>query len=185
MAAPRATAYKIGVGGGLYVFVTPRGAKSWRLKYRTGRKEKLITFGLYPSVSIEQARDRAEQARELLRAGVDPAERHAKIYGWNRVDLSDLDSLAPPINSSRVYFIQAATGHIKIGVSTNVMMRMASLQSAHPEPLQLLATMPGTHEHERVLHRAFDMDRDSGEWFSPSKNLLELVHTLRAIPPCR
>jgi len=71
-AAPRSHAYKLADGRGLFLFVTVAGAKSWRLKYRFGRKEKLMTFGLYPDVSLSDARIRCDQARAQLNAGVDP-----------------------------------------------------------------------------------------------------------------
>ena len=66
-------------GQGLYVEVTPKGKKYWRLKYRFGGKEKRISFGTYPNVSIKEARIKASEARALLEKDIDPsAERKAK-----------------------------------------------------------------------------------------------------------
>ena len=62
-------------GGGLYLQVSPAGAKLWRLKYRFGGKEKLLAFGAYPAVSLAGARDRRDQARKLLADGIDPGEQ--------------------------------------------------------------------------------------------------------------
>lgn len=45
-AKPRVKGYKLGDGGGLYLYVTPAGGKSWRFKYRYGGVEKLVTFGV-------------------------------------------------------------------------------------------------------------------------------------------
>lgn len=64
--------YKLTDGGGLYLFVTRKGARSWRLKYRFGGKEKVATFGLYPEVSLADARERREAARRMLRENKDP-----------------------------------------------------------------------------------------------------------------
>lgn len=61
-------------GGGLFLHVAPSGGKSWRLKYRFGGKEKLLTFGTYPEVSLSEAREKRDQARKLLAADVDPGE---------------------------------------------------------------------------------------------------------------
>jgi integrase len=66
-------AYKLFDGNGLFLFVTPKGARSWRLKYRFGEKEKLLTFGQYPEVGLSEARDRRDAARVHLRGGKDPA----------------------------------------------------------------------------------------------------------------
>ncbi|HWV36881.1 MAG TPA: integrase arm-type DNA-binding domain-containing protein [Vulgatibacter sp.] len=60
-------------GGGLYLEVTPKGARLWRLKYRHGGKEKRISFGAFPEVSLKEARDRRADARQLLRNGIDPS----------------------------------------------------------------------------------------------------------------
>ncbi|MGH8829805.1 MAG: Arm DNA-binding domain-containing protein, partial [Polaromonas sp.] len=49
-------------GGGLYLEVTKAGGRYWRLKYRHGGKEKRLAFGVYPAVSLKDARDRAADA---------------------------------------------------------------------------------------------------------------------------
>ncbi len=61
-------------GGGLYLEVTPSGGKLWRLKYRFGGKEKLLSLGKYPDVGLKDARERRDDARRLLANEVDPAE---------------------------------------------------------------------------------------------------------------
>lgn len=66
-------AYKMADGGGLFVLVSTTGNRSWRLKYRFGKKEKLLTFGSYPEVSLAEARDKREAAKRMLREGRDPA----------------------------------------------------------------------------------------------------------------
>ncbi len=61
-------------GGGLYLEIAPSGGKWWRLKYRLAGKEKRISLGVYPDVSLKKARDRRDDARKLLADGVDPSE---------------------------------------------------------------------------------------------------------------
>lgn len=60
-------------GHGLYLEILKSGARSWRWKYRIHGKEKRLTFGLYPDVSLKKARIAREQAAALLRTGVDPS----------------------------------------------------------------------------------------------------------------
>jgi integrase len=71
-AQPRGKDYKLADGRGLYLFVTTTGYKSWRMKYRFGGKEKRLTFGPYPEVSITEARERRDEARRGLRDSRDP-----------------------------------------------------------------------------------------------------------------
>ena len=73
-AEPKAKPYKMGDGGGLYLEVHPNKSKYWRMKYRMAGKEKLLSFGVYPEVRAPEAREKAKEARELIRAGTDPSE---------------------------------------------------------------------------------------------------------------
>ncbi len=63
---------------GLFLLVTPAGGKWWRFKYRFGGKEKLLSMGTYPQVSLKEAREKRDDAKKLLRNHADPAaERQA------------------------------------------------------------------------------------------------------------
>jgi len=73
-AKPREKSYKLFDGGGLYLEVAPTGGKWWRLKYRIGSKEKRISLGVFPKVSLAEARKERDKAKRLLQAGIDPAE---------------------------------------------------------------------------------------------------------------
>lgn len=65
---------------GLYLEISPTGSRWWRLKYRFGGKEKRISLGVYPDVSLALARERRDDARKVLALGIDPsAQRKAEI----------------------------------------------------------------------------------------------------------
>ncbi len=72
-AKPSAKPRKLADGGGLYLEIMPGGSKYWRLKYRFGGKEKRLAFGVYPEVSLEEARVKREQAKRLLAENTDPS----------------------------------------------------------------------------------------------------------------
>jgi integrase len=59
-------------GKGLFLLVTPKGGKWWRFKYRYENKQKLLSLGTYPEVSLAEARQRRDDFRKLLANGVDP-----------------------------------------------------------------------------------------------------------------
>ena len=71
-AKAREKAYKLADSGGLHLFVTKTGHRSWRLKYRFDGKERRIVFGQYPEVSLAEARIMRDDAKRLLREGRDP-----------------------------------------------------------------------------------------------------------------
>lgn len=74
-AQPREKPYKVFDGRGLYLEVTPQGGRLWRFKYRIAGKEKRISLGIYPDVTLKQARERLEAARKQVAAGIDPSEQ--------------------------------------------------------------------------------------------------------------
>lgn len=73
-AKPMDKAYKLTDGGGMYLLVKPNGSKYWRLKYRFVGKEKMLSIGVYPDVSLADARQKRDEARKILAAGGDPGE---------------------------------------------------------------------------------------------------------------
>ncbi|MHC2115094.1 integrase [Stenotrophomonas maltophilia] len=66
--------YKLAVGAGLYLQVMPNGNRYWRMKYRHAGKEKLLSIGVYPEVTLKEACDKRDAARAQLRDGKDPSE---------------------------------------------------------------------------------------------------------------
>lgn len=65
---------------GLFLLVHPNGSKYWRLKYRIADKEKLLALGVYPEISLADARQRRDDARKLIANGKDPSavKQHAQ-----------------------------------------------------------------------------------------------------------
>ena len=58
---------------GMYLEIAPAGGKWWRLKYRVAKKEKLLSLGTYPEVTLAEARIKRDEARKLLREDIDPS----------------------------------------------------------------------------------------------------------------
>lgn len=104
-ARPRTAAYKLAGGAGLHLYVAPTGLKSFRLRFRFGGREQLLTLGSYPEVDLNAARIRAEAARAQLARGEDPRVRSSRVEtfeaaarawhsvqaeGWTAVHASDV-----------------------------------------------------------------------------------------------
>jgi len=71
---PKDAPYKLSDGGGLYLLVKPNGGKYWHLAYRYSEKQKLLSLGVYPEVSLKDARKKRDAARKLLAQNIDPSE---------------------------------------------------------------------------------------------------------------
>ncbi len=84
-AKPTSKPNKLSDGGGMYLFVIPGGARYWRLDYRFAGKRRTLALGIYPMVSLSNARSRRDDARALLAKDTDPglakkaAKRIAKL----------------------------------------------------------------------------------------------------------
>lgn len=71
-AKPEKKAYKLTDGHGLYLHVMPNGTKAWRYRYRFAGKETVLTLGIYPEMSLEEARNKRTEARGMLKEGKNP-----------------------------------------------------------------------------------------------------------------
>ncbi|MFZ0990124.1 MAG: integrase arm-type DNA-binding domain-containing protein, partial [Xanthobacteraceae bacterium] len=88
-ARPRAKAYKLSDGGGMYLLVRPDGRRYWRLDYRFAGKRRTLALGVYPITTLSSARTQRDEARQLLARDIDPnatkkaRKRAAKIAREN------------------------------------------------------------------------------------------------------
>jgi hypothetical protein len=71
-AKPREKPYKLAEGHGLYLLITPQGGRYWRMNYRFEGKAKTMAMGVFPLITLAEAREKREAARKLLAAGSDP-----------------------------------------------------------------------------------------------------------------
>lgn len=67
-------AYKLSDGKGLYLYITVKGQKYWRMDYRFGGKRKTLALGVYPEVTLADARRKCEAARDQLQNDIDPSD---------------------------------------------------------------------------------------------------------------
>lgn len=100
-AKPKEKQYKIADGAGMYLLVATNGSKYWRLKYRIGGKEKVLSFGTYPEISLKEAREKRDQAKKQLAQGLDPSQE------------KKLEKLARKINNENSFETIAREWHLK------------------------------------------------------------------------
>lgn len=80
-AKPKDKPYRMLDSNGLYLFIPASGKKVWQLRYKLAGKDKIFTVGKYPYMSLQEARDRAQDARKLIVDGVDPVKSKQKDSG--------------------------------------------------------------------------------------------------------
>ena len=74
-AKPSSKPIKLTDGFGMHLLVHPNGSKYWRFQYRFTGKQKMLALGVYPAVSLAEARERRDSARKLIANGIDPSEK--------------------------------------------------------------------------------------------------------------
>jgi len=117
--------YLINDGGGLYLLVTTNGAKWWRFVYTFSGKQKKLSMGVYPSITLESARRKAEEARENIANGIDPSEIRSEAKKVKQLAKLNNDRVSvglPILNSfadvtrkwlESIVHLTSATTHIK------------------------------------------------------------------------
>lgn len=75
---PKDKPYKLSDGGGLYLLVNPNGSRYWRLKYRIAGKEKLLALGVYPDITLAEARQKRADAKRFSLLVVTRGKRSRK-----------------------------------------------------------------------------------------------------------
>jgi integrase len=93
-AKPREKQFKLYDTDGLFLLVTPAGGKWWRFKYRFGDKEKLLSLGTYPEVSLSQARQRRNAARKQVADSIDPSQTRKALKAAKVQDENTFEAVA-------------------------------------------------------------------------------------------
>jgi integrase len=158
--------YKIADGEGLFLLITPPGGKYWRLKYFFQGKEKLLALGVYPEVTLAEAREGRVQARKQLASGADPAEakKEAKLATTAK-NANTFELIAREwLEKRRHEWAPSHTRSIRIQVEKHIMPKLGPTPIADitaPELLAVLRVM----EARGVLETARRMMQVVGQIF--------------------
>lgn len=127
-------------GAGLFLDLTAAGGRYWRLKYRIAGKEKLLALGVYPAVSLKDARELAIQARQAIQSGDDPAEQrkaakskavHESVNTFRAVALEWMEH-----QSAR--WEQQTRERIHASLETDILKTMGARPLASIKPLEVM-----------------------------------------------
>lgn len=130
-------------GGGLYLELTKAGGRYWRLKYRYGGKEKRLAFGVYPAVSLKDARDRAADAFKQIQAGDDPGElRKAAKVKATQETVNTLEAVAADWMKHQAARWEPVTlSRIRASLATDIFTVLGSRPLASIKPGEIMAAV--------------------------------------------
>jgi len=129
-------------GGGLYLEISSSGGKWWRFKYRFPR-EKRISLGVYPEVSLKEAREKREAARKLLAAGIDPSENR-KAHKTARVDraANSFEVVAREwLNKMASTWVDSYSSRVIARLEQDIFPRLGARPISEITPPELLAVL--------------------------------------------
>lgn len=139
-AKPKDKPYKLADGGGLYLLVNRNGARYWRLKYRVAGKEKLLALGVYPDVTLADARAKRDEAKRGIAGGIDPSEakREEKIARELNVR-NTFQEIACEWHSSKLYkWSEGYASDIMEAFNKDVFPYIGKKPISEIKPLELL-----------------------------------------------
>jgi hypothetical protein len=125
-AKPKSRPYKLFDGRGLFLLVTDDGGKWWRLKYRFEGKEKQLSLGKYPVVSLVDARSKRDEAKRLLANGINPSEQRKDMKNVGRF-------------SAEIQFMRDRITEKKLSLEISIGVRAMDMQLTEAE-LQHIGT---------------------------------------------
>lgn len=144
---------KLSDGGGLYLHVSANGSKHWRLAYRFEGKQKLLSFGPYPAVSLAEARAKREEAKAVLRDGEDPSKKaKAEKYQQHLESISRFRTIAEELlNKNKLEEKAEATVAKKrwlIGIANEDLGELSITEIKAPAILDVLRKVEAAGNYE-------------------------------------
>lgn len=139
-AKPRDKAYKMADGGGLYLEVSPKGSKYWRMKYRrpSDKKEDRLAFGVYPTVGLADARLKRDDAKKLIAQGIDPkAEQKGAQSEIEGAYL--FETIARHWHASMINWSEGHSARVMRGFEVDLFPAIGALDARTVRTSQLLA----------------------------------------------
>jgi integrase len=139
-AKPKAKPYKISDGGGMYLLVTPDGARYWRLDYRFSGKRRTLALGVYPTTTLCSARFRRAEARALLAKDVDPGvAKKEKKRAAMRANDTTFEAIAREwLHSQRKRLVPRYSAQILARLEADVFPQIGTRPIANIDTLELL-----------------------------------------------
>ncbi|WP_241189202.1 tyrosine-type recombinase/integrase [Enterobacter asburiae] len=119
-AKPEAKEYSLVDGDGMFLLIHPNGSKYWRFRFRFGGKQHLMAFGVYPETSLADARQKREEARKLVAAGVDPREHKRAVKEEQAKEVITFESVARDWHASNQKWSESHSGRVLKSLEDNL-----------------------------------------------------------------
>lgn len=119
-AKPQEKEYTLVDGDGMFLLIHPNGSKYWRFRFRFGGKQHLMAFGVYPETSLADARQKREEARRFVAAGVDPREHRRAVKEEQAKEVITFESVARGWHASNQKWSESHSGRVLKSLEDNL-----------------------------------------------------------------
>lgn len=119
-AKPEEKEYSLVDGDGMFLLIHPNGSKYWRFRFRFGGKQHLMAFGVYPETSLADARQKREEARRLVAAGVDPREHKRAVKEEQAKEVITFELVARDWHASNQKWTESHSGRVLKSLEDNL-----------------------------------------------------------------
>ena len=165
-AKPKDKQYKLSDKNGLYLLVHPNGGKYWQLKYRFVGKEKTYSLGVYDEVSLQEARDKALDARKSIKNGIDPSAEKSLVKKLLKQDYANnFEAIALQWHEQRKHmWTEKHAAKILRVLKTKLFPAIGNIPINQVKPPELLAALKKI-EKDGHLHTAHRMQQTASQIF--------------------
>ncbi|MGR7121480.1 tyrosine-type recombinase/integrase [Klebsiella aerogenes] len=119
-AKPQEKEYTLVDGDGMFLLIHPNGSKYWRFRFRFGGKQHLMAFGVYPETSLADARQKREEARKLVAAGIDPRQHKRAVKEDQAKEAITFESVARDWHASNQKWSESHSGRVLKSLEDNL-----------------------------------------------------------------
>ncbi|PJR55105.1 integrase [Klebsiella sp. G-Nf4] len=138
-AKPEEKEYSLVDGDGMSLLVKPNGSKYWRFRFRFGGKQHLMAFGVYPEISLADARKKREEARRLVAGGIDPREHKRAVKEEQAKEIITFEKVAREWLATNQKWSEDHANRVKKSLEDNIFPAIGTRNIAELGTRDLLA----------------------------------------------
>ncbi|WP_321146863.1 tyrosine-type recombinase/integrase [Providencia alcalifaciens] len=137
-AKPDEKAYTLTDSDGLFLYIHPNGSKYWRFRFRFGGKQHLMAFGIYPEISLADARERRDAARKQVALGIDPRELKKELKEEQQKEFNTFEKVARDWHATNKKWIESHSHRVLKSLEDNIFAAIGKRNIAELKTRDLL-----------------------------------------------
>ena len=149
-AKPSDKSVKISDGDGMHLLVHTNGSKYWRLQYRFNGKQKMLALGVYPEVSLADARQKRDAARKLIVAGIDPNEHKKAEQEKQQDETRTFEAVARVWHSENKKWSELHSARVLRRLEVELFPSIGNIQITNLKTKDLLAPIKAVERSGRL-----------------------------------